>query len=296
LTPFELGLVLASAMLHALWSTWIKGSRDPLIFNALQEVLPLVAALSLLPLVNFDEISPTLWKILAATGVAHSLYFYWMSRAFEHGDLTLVYPIARSTPAFLPLIAVPLLGESISPGGGLGIAMVVGGMWLVYAGPDFRWSAFASPAARFALLTLASTVAYSLFDKSAMVELASGPWTSPLPRAVAFFLLLSVASAAGFLPLVFRRRGARAIVEASGTEFWPASASAVLSFAGYSLILKALEAAQVSYVVAARQTSVLFALVLGVVWLRERPGRRRVIGAVATVVGVAMIALFGGAG
>ena len=42
-----------------------------------------------------------------------------MSRAYQHGDLTLVYPITRSTPAFLPLIAVPLIGESISVGGAI---------------------------------------------------------------------------------------------------------------------------------------------------------------------------------
>lgn len=294
MTPAELGLVLASALLHAWWSVSIKGSRDPLVFNALQKVVPVTAALALLPLVNLHEISPAVWKLLAATGVAHSLYFYWMSRAFEHGDLTLVYPIARSTPAFLPLVAVPLLGESISAGGGLGIAMVVAGMWLVYAGRDFRWSAFASPAARFAFLTLAATVAYSFLDKSAMAELAGGPWTSPLPRAAVFCLLLIVVSAVGFVPLVLYHRGARAIAEAARTEFWTASASAAISFASYTLILKALEAAQVSYVVAARQTSVLFALALGVLWLRERPGRRRVIGALATVAGVILIALFGG--
>ena len=94
----------------------------------------------------------------------HALYFYWMSRAFEHGDLSLVYPIARSTPAFLPLVAAPLLGERFirvacwasrwsSPGSGS------------VRGPAQRWQSFATPATRFAFLTLAATVAYSLFDK-----------------------------------------------------------------------------------------------------------------------------------
>ena len=66
-----------------------------------------------------------------------------------------------------------------------------------------------------------------------------------------------------------------------------------MSYAGYALVLAALETAPVSYVVAVRQTSVLFALALGMLWLRETPGRPRVWGAVATVVGVALIAGFG---
>ena len=64
----------------------------------------------------------------------------------------------------------------------------------------------------------------------------------------------------------------------------------IARFALAPLVLAALETAPVSYVVAARQSSVLFALLLGVFWLRERPGRPRLLGAVATVVGVAMIA------
>ena len=109
-----------------------------------------------------------------------------MSLAFEHGDLTLVYPIVRSTPAVLPFIAVPLLGERISAIGGAGIATVVGGLWLVQLGRGVRRQAFAEAAAR--------------------------------------------------------------------------------------------------------QTSVVFALVLGVFWLRETPSRMRVLGGIATVIGVALIA------
>jgi drug/metabolite transporter (DMT)-like permease len=64
-----------------------------------------------------------------------------------------------------------------------------------------------------------------------------------------------------------------------------------VSFASYTLILAALQTALVSYVVAARQTSVLFAVGLGVAVLGERPGRARVAGALATVAGVALIAM-----
>jgi drug/metabolite transporter (DMT)-like permease len=289
----DLLLVLSSAFLHAGWSAAIKGSRDPLTFNLLQVVTLIAILVALLPWIDFGDVPPTAWKLLAATSVAHGGYFYWMSRAYEHGDLTLVYPISRSTPAFLPFIAVPLLGESLSPAGALGIAIVVGGMWFVQVGQGFGGSSLAGRGARYAYLTLAATVAYSLFDKGAMASLAAAPWSSPIPRAVFYGLALGPAGALVFAPLVLYRRGGRAVLTAARREWSRATLAALVSFASYTLILKAFETAPVSYVVAVRQTSVLFAVVLGVIWLRERPGRTRIVGAAATVLGVAFIALAG---
>lgn len=293
MTAFELTLVLASALLHAVWSTSIKGSRDPLVFNFYQGGVTLALSAVVLPLVDYGEITPVVWRWLALTVVAHALYFYWLTCAFEHGDLTLVYPIARSTPAFLPLIAVPLLGESISPGGGIGIAVVVLGMWMVHVGPGLRWSAFTSLAARFAYLTLAATVVYGVCDKAVMAELARGPWSSPVPRFLAYYTILSFASMLLFSPMVLARRGLGIVRQAARATLLPASLTSLLGVFGYGLILKALETAPASYVVAVRQTSVMFAIVLGVFQLRETPGRTRILGGVATVLGVLLIALFG---
>jgi len=293
LTIAALLLVLASAFLHAAWSAAIKESRDPLTLTLLQLVTPIAGLAAVSPWLDFGEIPPIAWKLLAATSLAHGSYFYWMSRAYEYGDLTLVYPICRSTPAFLPLVAVPLLGESISPAGALGIAIVVGGMWFVQVGHGFGWSALMSRGARYAYLTLAATVAYSLFDKGAMASLAAAPWSSPVPRAVFYSLALGPVTALVYAPLVLGRRGGRAVLAAARCEWGRAILAALVSFASYTLILKAFETSPASYVVAARQTSVLFALLLGVIWLGERPGRTRIIGAAATVLGVALIALAG---
>jgi drug/metabolite transporter (DMT)-like permease len=290
LSPFAFALVLASALLHAVWSVSIKGSRDPLVFNALQVVLPLAATAAVLPAVDLGEVPPLAWTCLAATTVCHTGYFWWMSRAFEHGDLTLVYPITRSTPAFLPLVAAPLLGERLSAGGLLGIGVVMAGMWLVQAGAGLRWSAFAEPAARYAYLTLAATVGYSILDKRAMTELASHPWSSFVPRALFWNLVLWSASGCVFGALVAWRRGVRALVAAARADLAGPTRAALVSLVGYTLVLEALATAPASYVVAARQTSVIFAVAIAAVRLRERPTRLRVLGALATVVGVALVA------
>ena len=106
-------------------------------------------------------------------------------------------------------------------------------------------------------------------------------------------VLISSGHAVPFAPLALRRRSLRQVVSVARTDLGTATAAWAASFLGYGLILKAFETAPASYVVAVRQTSVIFAILLGVSQLRERPGRPRVIGSLLTVAGVALIALFG---
>jgi len=283
-----LALVLLSALLHAGWSASIKGSLNPLAFNATQTAISV--PLCLLGLLGFElgDLSGRVLAFLAATSVAHGLYFYWLSRALEHADLTLAYPIVRSTPALLPLLGIPLLGETPSPLGALGIAIVVGGIWGVQGG-GLSWRSLAAPELRFAWLTLLATVGYSLADKAAMTELAGSAWRGPLPPALAWFCLISLGCTPLFLALTLRRVSRAELAASLRRDSGRAAAAFAVSCAGYGLILEAFRSAPASYVVAARQTSVLFAAWIGVAFLGERPNRRRLLGAAASVVGVALI-------
>jgi drug/metabolite transporter (DMT)-like permease len=274
------------------WSASIKQSADPLLFNVLQLPFVVVLIAALLPYAPLGEVPPLVWVLLPATAVAHTAYIYWMCLAYEHGDLSLVYPIARSTPAFLPFFAVPLLGERISWGGALGIAVVVSGIWLVQGVGRWTLRELAHPAARFAFLTLGATVAYSLVDKAAMGAFGLTRWSAPFPASLFYFALLSFSYGLLFVPLVLWRRGLPALRRAVGPSFAVATLSSLISLMSYTLVLQALSSAKVSYVVAVRQSSVLFAVVISTWFLGERPGRSRIAGALATVLGVALIAAF----
>jgi drug/metabolite transporter (DMT)-like permease len=284
--------VLGSALLHAIWSAAIKDSRDPLAFNLLQKCFFALGLLAVAFGFDWSEVPLAVWRLVALTGVAHGLYFYWMSRSYEGADLSLVYPIVRSTPALLPFVAIGLLGESVSVAGALGIAIVVAGMWLVHTQGDLRLSALLRPGLGFAYLTLLATVVYSLADKAAMARLAAVPWSGPLPRSFVYFWLITGANAALFVPLALRRVRAPLFREVARAEWHRAAGAVLISVASYTLILEAFQRAPASYVVAVRQMSVLFAVAIGAFALREQPGRPRVLGALATVVGVALIALF----
>jgi uncharacterized membrane protein len=289
-TSRELSLVLLSALLHALWNFRTKGSRNPLAFALLLTACTASCAICIFPFVEWREVPSQLWWVVSVSATVHTLYFYCLSKGYQSGDLSLVYPIARSTPAFVPLIAIPLLGERLSVPGALGIAVVVAGIWLVHA-EGWRWRNLAEPGTKFALVTLAATVGYSLFDKQGMAILSDASWSSPVPRALVYFCVVETMMFALFLPLALREVGRAGLRTAAREELRTAAAAALASIASYTLILEAFRTASVSYVVAARQSSVLFALVLGGIFLRDRPSRPRMLGVIATVAGVVLIAI-----
>jgi drug/metabolite transporter (DMT)-like permease len=292
LPVFELVLVLFSGLLHATWNAATKGSESPVGFLLAMEVVSLVFYLPILTL-GFDprEVPGTVWALVFASSVVHAFYANWLSRTYATSELSIAYPIVRSTPAIVPLIAVPFLGESLSLQGVAGIVLVVASMWVVTTGGRIDGSILRSRGAGFAYLTLGTTVAYSLVDKEAMRLLGDAPWSGAMPRSLIFMALMYVL----YLPLfaILARRSVRVaeVVAVVRTRTFAVCGAALIAPLSYTLILHAMQTAPVSYITAVRQSSVLFALVIAVVALGERPGRVRVLGGIANVVGVALIAL-----
>ena len=124
-----------------------------------------------------------------------------------------------------------------------------------------------------------------------MTQLETANWTSPIPRPIFYFFMLSLASSAFYLPLAVWRRGTSRLREVAVKEWRTVLFACAITTGSYGLILQALQTAPASYVVAVRQSSVLFVLVLSVLRFGERPSRMRVIGACSTVAGVALIGM-----
>jgi len=288
---FELSLVLLSGLLHASWNAATKGSESPVAFLLAMEVASLVFYVPIL-LFGFDplEVPVRVWGLVGASSLVHAFYALWLTRTYATTELSIAYPIVRSTPAVVPLVAVPFLGESVSVLGATGIALVVVSMWAVTTGGRIDASVLRSRGAGFAYLTLATTVAYSLIDKEAMWQLGEAPWTGAMPRSLVFMTLMYVF----YLPLfaVLARRGVHVGEVAAVLRNRSAAAcgAALIATLSYTLVLHAMQTAPISYITAVRQSSVLFALVIAVTTLGESPGRVRVLGAIANVVGVALIA------
>jgi uncharacterized membrane protein len=285
-------MVLASAILHAGWNVVAKRNARPAAFLYLLTVATLLAALPMLPWLALHTFAGSLGAVLVVSACLHGASFVVLSRAYEAGELSVVYPIARSTPAIVPLLAVPLLGEHVSVVGAVGIVLTLLGMWMVQTGGTVRLQALREPAALWAYAMLALTAAFSLVDKRGMALASQAPWHSPLPRALVFYLLQTSGAAIVAAPFVLRRVGGRVLSQVARQQGGLVLSAALATLVSYVLVLEALRTAQVSYVVAVRQCSVLFAMLLAVWALAERPSRARITGTIGTVMGVVLIALY----
>lgn len=237
----ELATVLASALLHALWNTFAKSSRDPLAFLALLLLGTVVVGAPALAWMDLSTISSRALGLIAATSAVHAAYNVSLSLAYQRGELSVVYPISRSTPALVALIAVPLFDDPVSAGGALGIAIVVVGVWLVHTRGRLHRRALVAPGVGYAYLTLALTAAYSLLDKQGVVALLEQPAAGPVPVAAQYFLLMTLGQSALFLPFaVWRtpRNMWRELLFATRRSWTLLAGGVVALSVSYGLILK----------------------------------------------------------
>jgi uncharacterized membrane protein len=273
-SALDLWLVLLSSVLHATWNVLAKRARDPLAFVAWLNVAWSLLTLPVWLAGGVSQLDMELAGLVAVSGLSHMLYQAWLATAYRSADLSLVYPISRSTPAFVALAAVPILGERIGLQGTLGIVTVMAGIWLVHVGPSLRWRALLSGGALYSYLTLAATVVYTLVDKLAMRWLVVHQVSSP-SRSLLFFAAMSTATTLGLVP--------HAVITLPRDTFWRTLRdsrrdlliSGVIGLVSYVLILEAMRRSPVSYVTCVRQTSVLFAAWLSMRFLGEQPTRDR---------------------
>ncbi len=285
-------LVLISAVMHAVRNFLTKTAHDKQVFVWWYELLGLLffAPVFVYGLWQASFDLEGIWPIAALSGLLHFLYWLWLSRSLDEGDLSRVYPISRSAPALVCVIAVVFMGENISVWGAVGILLAALGVYtislnrltpaaLIQPLRNFRNDA----ATRYALLTLLAVAAYSLVDKQAVTRFH--------PVAFAFiYPWFSMALLSGYITKV-KREGA--LRREWRTNRRSILACGVLGIFGYFLILMAFSLERISYVVGLRQISIVFSVLLGVLVLKERHGRQRMLSAVMIFVGVFLIARAG---
>jgi len=280
-------LVLLSCFGHAAWNLLAKRQPDPVaaLWRSLMLSVVLLAPFSLTFLLHASGRWPDqVWYCLLTSSVSQALYAYALGRAYRCGDLSLVYPIARSAPLFVAVWALVWLGEPIDVAGGTGIVTVVVGAVLLSLPADRQHrQAPVAPTIGWAVLTALCTSVYSVADRVAMLQIPSG-----LGR-IAYLHLEFVGMATGLTLLVARSRPWQGFAVRS--ERTGAVAIGVLQPVTYLLVLSALAMpdAGVSYVVALRQFSAILGVVFGWRLLRESRGWMRLLSAVIMVVGLALV-------
>jgi len=283
-----MGIVLASAFLHAGWNYLLKKSDRKIVFIwwflLVCGIVYLPAFLYYLPTAAIPLQG---WYCIVATGLIHGIYFWCMGGAYQRGDLSLVYPLARgSGPLFIPIFAMILLGEEISPLGMAGIVLIVVGIYCAHL-CSFSRSAFLDPfralkggASLWALFTGLAIASYSLVDKVG-VGLVAPPVYIYLMFLISFLTITP--------PVLSRER--RWLMPEWRTRKGSIAVVGVLSGFTYLMVLFALTMSKVSYVAAVREVSIVLSAFFGVVCLGEKNGRQKLIGAVFITLGVIAIGL-----
>lgn len=272
------GAVLAGALLHAGWNAALKSASDKALDTALMNVLAAVIALPLLVATGLP--APAAWPYLAASLAIHVAYYAALTSAYRHGELGLTYPLMRgSAPVVVALGSALAFDEPLSVLAWAGVLAVAGGVIALGLSPQ------ALQARRGVAIALANAVviaAYTVVD--ALGVRASG---SALAYVAAFFLLDAVPF--GLLVLARRQRGE--VLAHARERFSVALPCAVAIMASYGIALWAMTRAPVAMVAALRETSVLFAVILGVWLFQERLSGLRAIGIAAILLGVVALRL-----
>ena len=269
-------LVLVSAGLHASWNLIVKSHEDKLFSGWLTSLAPSVL---LAPALLFTGLpAADVWPILAASALVHSVYMITLVQAYTHGDLSVVYPVARGTAPLLVAIGAPLLlGEQLSLTAVLGIGLVGGGItWLGLSAWRSSGTFLAVP---WALATAGTIATYSMTDKVGVAR------THPL----AYVIVLLGLNGLAMTPYVLWKRDAGRL-GSLWRRTWPRVVTGgVLSLVAYLLVLTAMRLTQVSYVAALRETSVVFAALLGTRILGEPYGGRRVLASLLVASGLFLL-------
>lgn len=263
-------LVLFAALLHASWNALLKGGGDGFWTMT---VMGLATSLACAVMVPFLPVpSPASWPYIAASALLHVGYNGFLVRAYRNGDFGSAYPIARgSSPLLVTLGAAITVGEWPVLSGIVGILLVSGGI-ISLAFPERR---LPETGILYALGTGMFIAAYSVVD--GMGGRLSG-------NAVAYTIWMCLAWGATALPIYLLRRRSSAIWRGS-RKTGLAAMGGVISLAAYGIVIFAMTRAPMGSVSALRETSVLFAVLLGWMFFGETLTARRIVSALVIALG-----------
>jgi phosphonate utilization associated putative membrane protein len=270
--------VLCGAMLHASWNAMIKSGGDKSTDTALVTIAGALVAFPLMLWAGLPQWK--VWPYLLASLVIHVGYYIALVEAYRHGELGLTYPIMRGfAPLLVALGSSAFIGEvpsAASWGGIVGITVGVALVGLAHPGEALHHRR----ALVFAFANAGMIAVYTVVD---------GVGVRTNGDAMRYVLLLFVLDGFAYPLLVWLRRSAAARIEllAYVRQRWPvALLGGSASIGSYAIALWAMTRAPVASVAALRETSVLFAALLGTLLLKERFGLQRAVGTGVIVAGV----------
>jgi len=271
--------VMAAAAMHAGWNALLKGGGDP--FDSMARISAAGGVIAVIGVGFVKWPVAAAWPWIALSWVLHAIYRYFLISAYRAGDLSHVYPIARGTAPLLTAAGTALLiGEMLSPTGYAGVAALATGV-LLMSMKGSRDGSFERHAVGYALATASMICAYTIVD---------GYGSRVNGSAASFILWEMLGNAVIMAATALAVRGPSVYRELK-TQ-WPAAfGAAAMSTTAYIIATWAMTKAPIALIAALRETGVLFAALIGVLFLGEPMTRWRWSAAAIIVGGVVMLRL-----
>lgn len=292
-------LILLSAVLHAGWNLLSKSERPTAGFFFFANLCGCLALTPVLLLYGpaLAYVPPSVWWMLGITGFFQALYFAALAGAYRHGDISLAYPLARSSPVLVVMAVAFLLGrgDQVSAQAVVGIVLVVAGSLVLpmrrFA--DMRLAHYLNPSCLLGLLAAVGTAGYSIIDDEALRHLRSLPAIKlEAPQIALLYALFEGISSCFWLGWAVGSSRVRraAFVQVAHSRKKAAALAGVGMYITYPLVLIAMAYADnVSYVAAFRQVSIPLGVALGVLVLGEPRHRPKFLGTAVIFAGLVLV-------
>ena len=276
MAPAVIVMVLCAAGLHASWNALLRAGTDRLWSMTIMALAIAASCAALAPFVPAPARASAPCLILSA--LLHVGYNLFLVRTYRSGDLGQTYPIARgSSPVLVSLGAAVFAGEWPGLAASCGVLMVSGGIMAL----AFRGRRLAVETLPYALATGGFIGAYSVTD-------GIGGRLSGTPLGYTVWLCLLWGAA---IPCVYCGvRGGRSLVR-GGRETMVAAVGGLVSLLAYGIVIAAMAISPMGPVSALRETSVVFAALIGRVFLHEPLSARRLAACGVIALGAVCIAL-----
>jgi len=269
--------VIGAALLHAAWNALVKGSQDKALSMGAVVIGHMPIAAVILPFAPLPDIASL--PYLSGGIALHLGYQLFLLKSYETGDLTQVYPIARgSTPLMVALFSFTLLGVTFSSIELLAILVIGAGIFSLALvqradGQTNRHAAI------LALTTGMFIASYSLVD---------GLGAGIAGTSLGFYCWLALGNGA-LMALYLRWKSPQTLRTIPRTGLPVLIIGGTASFIAYALVTWAFTQAPIALVTALRETSIVFALIIGVFFLKEPLNLLKVLSTMTTLLGAALL-------
>ena len=273
-------LALSAALLHASWNALAKSGANPVFNIAAYQLLSSLLCIPFLPFVSMP--GPTVWVLIAASTAIHTLYYFSLAQAYRSGDLSAVYPLLRGlAPVLVAVSAWLFAGETLTAGNLLGVLIISVGIMSLTLGRSAQ-SGLSGRAIFWGCTTAVLIASYTVVDGSGVRAAVD-----PLSYIVWLFLVESIP-----VVMIVLATQRTAWFHYIGSHKAQILFGGVASTAAYGMVIYAMSLGAMAVVSSLRETSVIFATLIGAVFLGERFGVRRVIAAVMVTAGVIVMRLW----